>query len=134
MARDLSPTSTFPLDGFGEYFNQLEHRIQEYSEKVLSRNEDRLNAILGILNTFRSIQYPVWHFWGLSLFTKFAKRREGSGQLFLRTEILLLRWVGLAQRMPDRILDFLLGHGFKNYRTNFKPSNRAVTQSSWRGI
>lgn len=62
------PCYVFPENGIGRCPEDIHDRIEEYSGKHLSYPSDRLHAIEGIFNAFRSrVSGYLHHFWGIPI-------------------------------------------------------------------
>lgn len=60
--------------------------VSEYSTRRLTYPEDTINAIEGVLQSFRHAESPVYHFWGMPLFTDDAQMwPDGDGGDVSRT-------------------------------------------------
>ncbi|KAH8667970.1 heterokaryon incompatibility protein-domain-containing protein [Tricladium varicosporioides] len=55
----------FSAGGLGKYPWQLLDRISEFTGRRLSYESDSLNAMLGILNAYKHLRHPVFHYYGV---------------------------------------------------------------------
>jgi len=62
---DISPL--FPWNRVGTRPDHIWKRIEEYSLKTLSYEEDALNAIEGILREFTALEIPTFTIWGVPI-------------------------------------------------------------------
>jgi hypothetical protein len=66
--REHNNYQVFPTLNIRPWPGSLIERLNEYAERDLSYESDRLNAALGVLKTFEKAEIPIYHFWGLPLF------------------------------------------------------------------
>jgi hypothetical protein len=62
------------------------HRIEEYSDKFLTKESDILKGMLGIFSAFKSNDNSASHFWGVPLLSQPSKR-EGDIDLFQTSSV-----------------------------------------------
>jgi hypothetical protein len=63
----------FPLVSVARRADDYLNRVNEYVQRVMSYDCDALNAILGVLKVFEKLPLPVYHHWGIPLFSLYTK-------------------------------------------------------------
>ncbi|KAH6678649.1 heterokaryon incompatibility protein-domain-containing protein [Halenospora varia] len=85
----------------------IEHVIVEYSKRTLTRDEDSLKAVLGILDLFERGSFPIWHVFGIPCLSKmtvdqgFHVVAQRTSQCHGFTNFLLWRHVRPSRRRPN---------------------------------
>jgi hypothetical protein len=64
MASNSYKLGVFPVNRIGMFGNEIWHRIEEYSDRSLTYDNDILNAMLGLFELFDQL-FNVQHFWGI---------------------------------------------------------------------
>lgn len=68
----------FPLVSIARKPEDYLNRVNEYVQRDMSYDSDALNAILGVLKVFEKSESPVYHHWGVPLFSLSTSYSEKS--------------------------------------------------------